>query len=141
MMKNGRKRQKPINRRGVTSIDAIIGKRIRARRLEMQISQSELADALGLSFQQIQKYEKGVNRVGAGRLKQIADALEADIPFFMGDLMGDSKKTPTESRFASFMATKDGADIVDAMIRIESPVLRKSVIQLARTLGGSEAEA
>ncbi|UPK03085.1 helix-turn-helix domain-containing protein [Bradyrhizobium sp. 170] len=139
-MKNGRKQVK-VTKRGTTPIDGIIGNKIRARRLEMHFSQQQLADALGVSFQQVQKYEKGVNRVGVGRLQQMAQFLETDIRYLMGDLAGDRKKPPTVSRFAKFMATKDGADIVEAMIRIESPALRKSVIQLARTLGGAEANA
>ena len=146
--------------------DIELGKRIRLRRLEQKISQVELPDKLGVSFQQVQKYEKGVNRVGAarlqqlaealgvsfqqilkyekgvnrvgvGRLQQIADFLKVDMGYFMGDLSTDSKKTPVVSRFAKFMATKDGADIVEAMMHINSPSLRKGVIQLARTLAGS----
>jgi transcriptional regulator with XRE-family HTH domain len=124
-------------KRGSGPIDGIVGNRIRSRRLEMKLSQQQLADALGVSFQQVQKYEKGVNRVGVGRLQQIADCLKADMTYFMGDLSGDSKKSPIVSRFAKFMATKDGADIVEAMIKINSPALRKGVIQLARTLADS----
>jgi transcriptional regulator with XRE-family HTH domain len=123
--------------RGSGPIDGIVGNRIRARRLEQKLSQQQLADALGVSFQQIQKYEKGVNRVGVARLQQIADFLKVDMPYFMGDLSSDSKKTPVVSRFAKFMATKDGADIVEAMMQINSPSLRKGVIQLARTLAAS----
>ena len=99
------------------------------------MSQEKLGEKLGLTFQQVQKYEKGVNRVGAGRLQQIAGILETDIPYFMGDVGG---KSPTLSRVSSFMATLNGLAIVEAMIRIDSPVLRKSVIQLARTLGSAK---
>ena len=134
-------RKKQSNKRKVTSLDAIIGNRIRARRLELRASQSDLADKLGVSFQQVQKYEKGVNRVGAGRLQQIAKVLETDMQFFMGDLGGDSKKPPTVSRFATFMATKDGAAIIEAMIRLDHPELRRSVIDLARRLGSVYGEA
>lgn len=132
-MANGRKIMKQT-KRGSGPIDGIVGNRIRARRLEQKLSQQQLAEALGVSFQQIQKYEKGVNRVGVGRLQQIADFLKVDMAYFMGDLSSDSKKTPVVSRFAKFMATKDGADIVEAMMHINSPALRKGVIQLARTL-------
>jgi transcriptional regulator with XRE-family HTH domain len=137
-MKNGRKPQK-ITKRGTTPVDGIVGNRIRARRLEMHFSQQQVADALGLSFQQIQKYEKGVNRVGVARLGEIAKYLECDLRYFMGDLVGgEGKKPATVSRYAKFMATKDGVDIIEAMIRIESPALRKGVITLARTLAGSD---
>jgi transcriptional regulator with XRE-family HTH domain len=127
------RKPRPPSNRAVTGIDKLIGNRLRARRLEMHISQSELADKLGVSFQQVQKYEKGVNRVGAGRLQQIAGVLQTDIPYFMGDV--GNGKSPTLSKVSTFMATKDGLDIVEAMIKLESPLLRKSVIQLARTLG------
>jgi transcriptional regulator with XRE-family HTH domain len=136
-MKNGRKPMR-VTKRGTTPVDGIVGTRIRARRLEMHYSQQQLAESLGLSFQQIQKYEKGVNRVGVARLGQIAQFLECDMRYFMGDLSGDGKKPPTVSRYAKFMATKDGVDIIEAMIRIDNPALRKGVIALARTLAGSE---
>jgi transcriptional regulator with XRE-family HTH domain len=128
------RKSKPPSPRGVTGIDKMIGNRVRARRMEMHLSQSELGEKVGVTFQQVQKYEKGVNRVGAGRLQQIANVLETDVPYFMGD----SESSPTVSRFATFMATRDGADIIEAMIRLESPLLRKSVIQLARTLGDAD---
>ncbi|WP_338822092.1 helix-turn-helix transcriptional regulator [Bradyrhizobium septentrionale] len=124
--------------RTVTGIDKIIGNRLRQRRLELHISQSELADKLGVSFQQVQKYEKGVNRIGAGRLQQIANILETDMAYFMGDV-GDGKRA-TVSKLASFMATKDGVDIYEAMLKLDQPH-RKAVIALARTLGNSGAGA
>ncbi|WP_338821702.1 helix-turn-helix transcriptional regulator [Bradyrhizobium septentrionale] len=119
--------------RTVTGIDKIIGNRLRQRRLELHISQSELADKLGVSFQQVQKYEKGVNRVSTGRLQQIATVLESDVSFFMGDLVG-SKKPPTVTKLAGFLATKDGVEINEAMLRLDQ-AHRRAVIALARTLG------
>ena len=79
--------------RSSTPADALIGNRLRQRRLEMHVSQTELGAQLGISFQQIQKYEKGANRLGVGRLSQIAAILKTDIAYFMGDL-GDGKKRP-----------------------------------------------
>src|SRR5882757_1745026 len=107
MKSNGNKRIMKQTKRGSGPIDGIVGNRIRSRRLEMKLSQQQLADALGVSFQQVQKYEKGVNRVGVGRLQQIADFLKTDMTYFMGDLSGDTRKSPVVSRFAKFMATKD----------------------------------
>jgi transcriptional regulator with XRE-family HTH domain len=135
-MKNGRKPMK-ITKRGTTPVDGVVGNRIRARRMEMHYSQQQVADALGLSFQQVQKYEKGVNRVGVARLGEIAKFLDCDMRYFMGDL--DGKKAGTVSRYAKFMATKDGVDIVEAMMKIENPAMRKGVIALARILAGAEA--
>jgi transcriptional regulator with XRE-family HTH domain len=134
------RKQQTMHQRSTTPFDTIIGTRVRARRMEMHVSQSELGDKLGVSFQQVQKYEKGVNRIGAGRLQQIATALETDVTFFMGDLVG-SKKPPTVSKLAGFLATKDGLEINEAMLRLDQPH-RRAVIALARTLGtayGAEA--
>jgi len=125
------RRKQKNTKRNATSVDVLLGKRIRARRIEMKITQTALAGALGVSFQQIQKYERGVNRVGAGRLHQIAAKLETDVAYFMSDI--DGKNSPTISRFANFMATKDGVDIYDAMIKLDAPH-RRAVIDLARTL-------
>src|ERR1039457_5563857 len=73
------------NNRSTVKYDHELGMRIRLRRVEMKISQSELADKLGVTFQQVQKYEKGVNRVGASRLQQVATALDVPITFFFDD--------------------------------------------------------
>src|ERR1700758_5254680 len=96
-------RKSQNSQRSATPFDTLIGTRLRARRLEMHISQSELGDKLGISFQQIQKYEKGVNRIGAGRLQQIATVLETDVAFFVGDLV-NGKKPPTVSKIAGCLA-------------------------------------
>ena len=113
--------------RSSTPADALIGNRLRQRRLEMHVSQTELAAQLGISFQQIQKYEKGANRLGVGRLNQIAAILKTDIAYFMGDL-GDGKKRP----LAAFL-TRDGVAINEAMINLGKEH-RRAVIGLAQTL-------
>ena len=85
---------KKMKQRSAGKPDIELGKRIRLRRVEQKISQSGLADKLGVSFQQVQKYEKGVNRVGAARLQQIAIALDFPVTFFYN---GDSKAREVES--------------------------------------------
>lgn len=119
--------------RGVTGMDRTIGLRLRARRLEQHVSQDELAQKLGVSFQQVQKYEKGVNRIGSSRLVEIARVLEVDTGYFLGDLNGTGKGSATVSRFAEFMATKDGLDINEAMIKLNEPY-RRAMIDMARSL-------
>ena len=74
-----------MKQRSAGKPDIELGKRIRLRRVEQRISQAELGDQLGVSFQQVQKYEKGVNRVGAARLQQIATALDVPVTFFFDD--------------------------------------------------------
>jgi transcriptional regulator with XRE-family HTH domain len=116
--------------RAATQTHALIGNRLRQRRLEMHLSQTELAAQLGISFQQIQKYEKGTNRVNAGRLNQIAAILKTDIAYFMGDL-GNGKETPPISRLAAFLTTMDGVAINEAMMKL-SDEHRRAVIGLVK---------
>ncbi len=119
--------------RSSTPADALIGNRLRQRRLEMHVSQTELGAQLGISFQQIQKYEKGANRLGVGRLSQIAAILKTDIAYFMSDL-GDGKKRPSSiSPLAVFLTTRDGVAINEAMINLGKEH-RRAVIGLAQTL-------
>jgi transcriptional regulator with XRE-family HTH domain len=80
-----------------------LGKLVRLRRIEQKLSQSELGDLLGVSFQQVQKYEKGINRIGASRLQQIADALEVPVTFFYPD----KKLTKAESTIIA-LASRPG---------------------------------
>jgi transcriptional regulator with XRE-family HTH domain len=124
-------RRKLTTQRKVTTVDAVIGQRIRARRMERHLSQGDLGDIVGVTFQQVQKYEKGVNRIGAARLQQVADALQTDLAYFMGDMGNGKAKAP--SKLSTFMATKDGLDIVEAMMKLDES-LRRSVITLARSL-------
>ena len=131
--KTGLKKQ-----RSVTTMDALIGQRLRARRMEQHMSQDELGHQLGVSFQQVQKYEKGVNRVGAARLQQIATALQTDVVYFIGDMKNGKECAP--SKLTTFMATKDGIAIVEAMMRLDNAALRRSVIDLARKLGNVYSE-
>ena len=83
-----------INRRAATSVDIHVGEKLRARRIFLGISQSEVADALGISFQQIQKYEKGANRVGASRLQQLSDTLGVSPYYFFDGAPTIGEKTP-----------------------------------------------
>jgi transcriptional regulator with XRE-family HTH domain len=115
--------------RAVTQLDGVIGNRLRARRLELNVTQSQLAQQLGVSFQQVQKYERGVNRLSGSRLVQVANMLKTDVAYFMGDL---TDKAPV-SELASFLATKHGLAINQAMLRLDA-THRKAVIGLARTL-------
>jgi transcriptional regulator with XRE-family HTH domain len=131
--KTGRRVAVTASKRMVTAMDQTIGRRVRARRLEMGISQDDVAQQLGITFQQVQKYEKGSNRIGSSRLVQIADILQVDTSYFLADLK--SNGNALSSRFVEFMATKDYVAIVDAMIKLEKPGLRRSVIDLARKLG------
>lgn len=98
--------------RSADQSDVDLGKSIRARRIEQKISQADLGETVGVSFQQIQKYEKGHNRVGASRLRQIAVALDTTVETLMGMPTGVPKAVA--SLGMSFLATREGAEIAKA---------------------------
>lgn len=120
------------NVRSTTKFDAVIGSRLRARRLEMKLSQADLAEAVGISFQQVQKYEKGTNRLGSVRLLEFAKLLETDANYFLDGFTQGRGKLAV-NRFADFLSTKVGADINDAMLDLDEGH-RLVVISLARSL-------
>lgn len=134
-VKLGTRAKVSAGRRGVTPMDRTIGIRLRARRLEQHMSQEVLAQQLGVSFQQVQKYEKGVNRVGSARLIEIAHILQSDTNYFLADPNGNGNKqqNTTASRFGEFLATIDGVKIVEAMMRL-SLSHQRIVIDLAQSL-------
>ena len=108
--------------------DVLIGERVRSRRLQAKMSRAVLGEALGTTFQQIQKYETGANRIGCERLLKIAEVLNCDVAEFYESMNdGGSASTP----FSRFMATKDGVAIVEAMLKIENQDLRRKVIEIA----------
>src|SRR5579862_5659606 len=108
-------------RRGPTAVDTHVGQKMRARRIFLRMSQTEVADAVGITFQQIQKYERGANRVGASRLQQISDVLGVSPFYFFEGAPSVGKKMPahkdkdgelSESAILSFLATREGATLV-----------------------------
>jgi transcriptional regulator with XRE-family HTH domain len=129
-----RRKQRTASPRAVNEADKEVGNRIRARRLELHISQAELGAALGITFQQIQKYERGANRVAATRLMQVATALKTTVSALTG-----ADETPRggqqNSLVSSFVASKDGIDLIEAWARLPSQQVRRGLIALARTLG------
>src|SRR3984957_8035449 len=129
--------------RGATPVDAHIGQKIRTRRNLLRLSQTELADAAGITFQQIQKYEKGVNRVGASRLQQFSEALGVPPSYFFEGLSSVGKKTLapqegelSESAIVSFLGTREGAALVRAFMAIKQKPIRQSAVAFLETLKG-----
>jgi transcriptional regulator with XRE-family HTH domain len=117
--------------------DTHVGKRVQMRRLMLDMSQTNLGDALGLTFQQVQKYEKGANRIGASRLQHIAHILHVPIPFFFEGSPGVSAEaaaTPAPSYVDDFLATSDGLSLVKYFTRIKDPKLRRSVVDLVEQI-------
>jgi transcriptional regulator with XRE-family HTH domain len=108
------------------------------RRLMLAMSQSKLADALGLTFQQVQKYEKGANRIGASRLQHISQIREVPVPFFFDRAPGQSGATAeiadSDLYVNDFLATSDGLALVKAFMHIRDPKLRRAIVGLVQQI-------
>ena len=128
---------------GPDEIDRHVGSRLRLRRLVLGMSQDALGKALGLTFQQVQKYEKGVNRIGAGRLFQLSDLLEVPVQFFyegFSDAAGTRSGFAEEAAdpFVEFVNSNEGIQLCRYFSEIEDPKVRRRVLDLVRSI--SEAE-
>lgn len=126
--------------RRTTSTDKYIGNRVRMRRLELRMSQVDLADRLGITFQQVQKYENGVNRISASRLQRISQVLDVPIYFFFegaGESSQNQQKRgqrASASQVTDFLATPDAHALMRAFMRIKDPKLRRWVVRTVRAL-------
>ncbi|MBB99408.1 MAG: transcriptional regulator [Rhodobacteraceae bacterium] len=125
-------------------IDVHVGSRVRLRRMMLGMSQEKLGEALGITFQQIQKYEKGTNRIGASRLQHIATVLKVPVAFFFEDAPGtpDEASGFGEAKPASyvvdFLSSSEGLSLNKAFVRIEDAKVRRRVVDLVRALAGDE---
>ena len=126
--------------RSADEVDAFVGSRVRIRRMTLGISQEQLGSALGLTFQQIQKYEKGQNRIGAGRLFRIAQFLSVPVQFFYEGLPIEGDEADTEDvveRTASvqaFLASTEGHALSVAFLKIEDVPTRRRIVDLVSTI-------
>jgi transcriptional regulator with XRE-family HTH domain len=120
------------------TIDKEIGTRMRSRRMTIGMSQEKLGEMLGLTFQQVQKYEKGTNRISVGRMIDIAKVLGVDIQFFFDGLTGTKPggfSEPAQPPFVSdFISTQDGHQLMRAFTRIKNSRHRRAIVQLANAL-------
>jgi len=120
--------------------DKHVGSRVRMRRLMLAMSQAKLGDALGITFQQVQKYEKGTNRIGASRLQHIGHILQVPVPFFFEGSphvpAGPSPKGRSlpHDQFAEFMATRDGLTLAKSFMRISSIQVRRRIVALVEEI-------
>jgi transcriptional regulator with XRE-family HTH domain len=118
-------------------VDRFVGSRVRMQRLLAGMSQEKLGDALGLTFQQVQKYEKGTNRISASRLQQLAKILGVPVSFFFdgAPLGGEAnaagfEETGQQAYISEFMTTSEGLQLTKAFMRIGDPAVRRRVIDL-----------
>jgi transcriptional regulator with XRE-family HTH domain len=135
-MGEGKAAGRATNRRSTGSLDVHFGEKLRARRLIVDVSQQALAEALGMSFQQIQKYEKGTNRMSAAILFQIATVLKVDVKYFYETIPHGAKnskeiKTPTLIKMSLAM---HGPRLMDAFLNLKTNKLRGAIADLAQAL-------
>jgi transcriptional regulator with XRE-family HTH domain len=124
-------------------VDKYVGSRVRMRRIMLGMSQEKLGEALGLTFQQVQKYEKGTNRVGASRIQQISEILQVPVSFlFEGGPSGIAKaegsESPSPSYVSDFLATSEGLALTRAFTRISDAKLRRSIVDLVEQIASQE---
>ena len=123
--------------------DIYVGSRVRMRRKMLGLSQEKLGEKLGITFQQIQKYEKGTNRVGASRLQAMASALDVPISFFFPDSTPGTESSGLQEDGAAFMtdfmSTSEGLELSRAFVRIRNPKVRRKLVDLVRALGDEVA--
>lgn len=131
-------------------IDRHVGSRLRMRRVLMGMSQEKLGDHLGVTFQQVQKYEKGMNRIGASRLQNASRALEVPVEFFFrdapqfeaGEPMPDITGAADSNFVADFLSSNEGVELNQAFVRIKDRKLRRRIVELVRAAAGvDEADA
>jgi len=138
------------NKKQPNPIDIHVGSRVRLRRMMLGMSQEKLGESLGITFQQIQKYEKGTNRIGASRLQHIARVLTVPVSFFFEDAPGGvagsetgangMAEQPSASYVVDFLSSSEGIQLNKAFIRIKDAKLRRKVIELVRAMAGTDDE-
>ena len=125
-------------------VDKHVGSRVRMRRIMLGMSQEKLGEALGLTFQQVQKYEKGTNRIGASRVQQIGDVLQVPVSFFFEggpttSVAADGlNEAPSPAYVSDFLATSEGLALIRAFTRIEDAKLRRSIVDLVEQMATRE---
>lgn len=120
-------------------IDRHVGSRVRMRRMMLNMTQTDLGNATGITFQQIQKYENGTNRISASRLMQLSLVLKVPISFFFESALGQNKPAAplgslSSDSISEFVASRDGLDLMRAFVKINSPALRRSIVRLMEEL-------
>ena len=126
-------------------VDRHVGSRVRMRRIMLGMSQEKLGEGLGLTFQQIQKYEKGTNRIGASRIQQISAILQVPVSFLFEGVPGGAvnaegvSDAPSPAYVADFLATSEGLALIRAFTNVPDIKLRRAIVDLVQQIGGREA--
>ena len=138
----------PTEDRSPNPVDLHVGARIRMRRRMQGVSQERLADALGLTFQQVQKYERGANRVSASKLYEIAASLRTPVSYFFEGLADpssdggteDGSHTIAEQSVHAFLTTSEGLELAGLFPRLQRGRLRRRLLDLVRAIVGEDQE-
>ena len=123
-------------------VDKHVGSRVRMRRLMLDMSQEKLGNELGITFQQVQKYEKGTNRISAGRLQAMSHILQVPVPFFfegapqIAGHVGKGAAAPSPAYVSDFLAHADGSKLARAFTEISDAKLKRSLVRLVEKVGG-----
>src|SRR2546429_3000907 len=126
------------------SIDKHVGRRVRMRRKMLAMGQTQLAEALGLTYQQVQKYEDGTNRIGAGRLQQISDILQVPVAFFFEGAPnasaphGSNGSALSMAQIDDFVSNSDGLRLIEAFTRIDNAAVRRRIVMLVQEIAGDD---
>jgi transcriptional regulator with XRE-family HTH domain len=140
-----------VSKKQPNPIDIHVGSRVRLRRMMLGMSQEKLGENLGITFQQIQKYEKGTNRIGASRLQHIARVLQMPVSFFFEDAPGSPAaavnnsagmaEPPATNYVVDFLSSSEGIQLNRAFVRIKDAKLRRRVIDLVQAMAGGDVDA
>jgi transcriptional regulator with XRE-family HTH domain len=123
--------------KGTTAIDHEIGRRIRTRRLAFGMTQERLSELLGITFQQLQKYEKGVNRVTAARLLDVARVFGVPVSVFYE--APEAGRGPAENPFSALLTNREAAELLQAFARLGNAEIRRAVVEFVKTAASAEA--
>jgi len=139
-IRNDNLRNHTVPKKQANTIDAQVGNRVRLRRMLVGMSQEKLGDHLGLTFQQVQKYEKGVNRIGAGRLYQVAHILGVPVGYFYEGIVEQIPAGPGVAEeqamppVMEFLSSGEGLQLSLAFMRIKDHKIRRRVLDLVKSL-------
>jgi transcriptional regulator with XRE-family HTH domain len=136
--------EKSMTKKAPNPIDKHVGSRVRMRRMMIAMSQEKLGERLGITFQQIQKYEKGTNRIGASRLQQIASVLSVPVSFFfegapVPEAAGGVSEPASPAYVSDFLATSDGLALTKAFMKVKDPKVRRRIVDLVEAMVAEEA--
>lgn len=129
----------PARKKVTNPTDARVGSRVRMRRLMLSMTQEQLAEGLGVTFQQVQKYENGANRISASRLVRICELLMVPPSFFFDSPSVDTKSGDLSAEdFDSFFATSEGLSLSRAFVRIKNKATRRTFVALVESIADAE---